>query len=779
MVISSRGTVIAAVAAAAVFAPGADAFAPGFLAPMSGMPRALSHPARAQAPATGPRMVAAPERDPATWFSPGQFVGPQAPGQDAGMELPYDNFKLDKNKPEAIKKDSGHLRFPLLQEMADKETIQLTDQSVVVLKHHGSYQQQNRDLQRTDKAGYADSFQFMLRLKNPCGKMTPEAYKALDDCATKYGQQDLRATTRMAWQIHGVKKKDLKQVIANIANAGGSTLGGCGDINRNVMTPPVPLADPAYQHAYQAANFIGELFKPTSNAFAELWLDGKQASTVEYFRKDLVEGTTGVNHIPPLATSLEELDTRINAAMVHDNGNGIITGDPDEPLYGRTYLPRKFKIAVTVPGDNSMDVYIHDISLVVIMAEDGKTLMGYNVMVGGGMGRTHNKESTFARVADHLGYVDKQDITECLKAILAAQRDHGNREVRANARLKYLVHTLGVDKFRKLTESYMGSKMKPWVPLPEWKNVDWLGWHEQGDDANMFLGIHVPQGRVKDYDGIKYRTAIRAIVDKFDCDTRLTANQNVVFCGIKKADMAEVDAILRLNGVKPIQEVDMMTRQSIACPSFPLCGLAQAEAERRMPDFNARMNVLLSKMGMPGEYFVHRMTGCPNGCARPYMAELAWVGQGPDLYQMWLGGSHNLDGRTGWQYKDKVKQSDMETEVEPILYMWKSQRLSNADRLGDFLDRMGKDKIKEFCAAYVPGTAFKAPTVEPGPSLGELLAMSNDKALSGKSVRLTTGPRKQQVRVSDELHTMLKDVSEKNKEAISDLVERLLVKGLV
>lgn len=723
-------------------------------------------------------MVAAPDRNPATWFSPGQVVGPQAPGQAVDGALPYDNFKLDKNKPESIKHGSGHLRFPLKQEMDDKETISLTDESVVVLKHHGSYMQQNRDVQRTDKAAYAASYQFMLRLKNPCGKMTPQAYRALDDCATNYGQGDLRATTRMAWQIHGVKKANLKTVIANIANAGGSTLGGCGDINRNVMTPPVPLADPAYQHAYQAANFIGELFKPQSQAFAELWLDGKQAAEIEYFRKDLVEGTTGVNHIPPLATSVEELDQRIASAMRHDNGNGIITGDPDEPLYGRTYLPRKFKIAVTVPGDNSLDAYIHDITLVVIMAEDGKTLMGYNVMVGGGMGRTHNKESTFARVADHLGYVDKQDITECLKAILAAQRDHGNREVRANARLKYLVHTLGVDKFRKLVESYMGSKMKAFVPLPEWKAVDWLGWHEQGD-GEMFVGIHVPQGRVIDANGIKYRTAIRAIVDKFNTDTRLTANQNVVLCGIKKSDMAEVDAILSSNGVKPIQEVDMMTRQSIACPAFPLCGLAQAEAERRMPDFNARMNALMTKMGMPGEYFIQRMTGCPNGCARPYMAELAWVGQGPDLYQLWLGGSHNLDGRTGFAFRDKVKQSDMEATVEPILYMWKTQRSSNAERFGDFLHRAGKDAIQSFCETYVPGTAFANPTVEPGPSLGELLAMSKDSARSGKSVRLTTGPRKQQVRVSDELHTMLKDASEKNSEAISDLVERLLVKGLV
>jgi sulfite reductase (ferredoxin) len=236
---------------------------------------------------------------------------------------------------------------------------------------------------------------------------------------------------------------------------------------------------------------------------------------------------------------------------------------------------------------------------------------------------------TFARrgqAADHLGFVPKEDINEVLKGILASWRDHGNREVRANARLKYLVHTIGIDNFRTLVESYSGKKIQPWAPLPAWKMIDWLGWHEQGD-GNLFLGVNVEQGRVKDEGAFKLKTALRALVDKYNIDVRLTPHQNVVLAGIRPADRAAIDALLLAHGVKPIEEIDAFTRKSIACPAFPLCGLAQAEAERRMPDFNQRVGALVARLGLQGESFVQRITGCPNGCARPYMAELAFVGQ--------------------------------------------------------------------------------------------------------------------------------------------------------
>jgi len=474
-------------------------------------------------------------------------------------------------------------------------------------------------------------------------------------------------------------------------------------------------------------------------------------------------------HFVNLAWIADELEKHMHETKMHDNGNGVLTGDAEEPMYGRQYLPRKFKMSVTVPGDNSVDVFIHDVSLVVIMDADGKTLKGYDVYVGGGMGRTHNKESTFARVAEPLGFVTKDDLPELLKAIMATQRDHGNREVRANARLKYLVHTLGIDNFKKLVESYYGKKVGKWVPLPQWRMVDWMGWHEQGD-GKLFLGVIVEQGRVKDDGSFQLKKAIRAIVDKYDLDTRLTADQNIVLCGIDPKDRADIDSMLKSHGIKPIEEVDMMTRKSIACPAFPLCGLAQAEAERRMPDFNARVNAVLTKMGMPGESFVQRMTGCPNGCARPYMAELSWVGQGPDLYQVWLGGSSQLDGRTGFKYKDKVKESEMEAEIEPILYMWKTQRTSQAERLGDFLNRVGLDAITAYVAKYTAGTAFKNVKVE--------TLYTGPVVSSPGSAKRTSGPRKQQVRVTDELHAMLKEKADAAGVPMSDLVEDLLVSKL-
>jgi len=710
-------------------------------------------------------------------MAPGQKYGPQMPGQPLPTPVDYDNTNLDKNKVEPTKSVSGHLRFPLQQEMQDFEDISISHDAMIILKHHGSYMQQNRDLQRSDKAGYAASYQFMLRLKNPCGKIDAKTYQTLDDLSKNMGQGDLRATTRQAWQIHGVRKENLKAVIAGIHDAGGSTLGGCGDINRNIMTPPAPLTDPAYQHAFQTANFISELFKPSSPAFDELWMDGKKPSNPEYWVKDMVEGTTGKNHIPPLANSIEELNKKITEARLYDSGKGIITGDPEEPLYGRCYLPRKFKIAVTVPGDNSMDIFIHDVALVVIMDEDGQTLKGYNVMVGGGMGRTHNKESTFARVNEMLGYIDKDDLTEAMKAILAAQRDHGNRQVRANARLKYLVHTLGIDNFRTLAEQYFGKKFQKAIPLPEWRMIDWLGWHPQGD-GDWFVGVNVEQGRVKDEGNFKLKTALRTIVDKYGSDLRLTANQNVVICGIKTKDKADVQQILTSHGVKDIKEIDAMTRKSIACPAFPLCGLAQAEAERVMPKFNERVAAQLDKMGMPGESFVMRMTGCPNGCARPYMAELAFVGQGPDLYQIWMGGSPNQDGRTGWRWKDKMKADLLEETMEPVFYMWKTQRKNKSERFGDFTSRVGIDAINAFVEKYEAGTAYKNVVVEKLAPVKLAPKRATGTKARGAATRLTTGPRKQQVRVTDELHQLLKSKAEANGMHISDLVEQVLVKGI-
>jgi len=548
---------------------------------------------------------------------------------------------------------------------------------VVVLKYHGSYMQDNRD-KRT--RGAEKDYQFMLRLKSPCGEIPPELYKKLDMLADKHGQGDLRATTRQAWQLHGILKGDLKTVISTIMEAGSSTVGACGDVSRNVMCSPAPFTSPAYKYARQYSKVMAELFKPQSNAFTELWAGEEKVAEMEYWLKDL---------------KAEGFD--IQSAMLKDTGTGIITKDKVEPLYGQRYLPRKFKIAVTVPGDNSLDIYTNDIGLVVLTSPSGD-LLGFNVMVGGGMGRTHLKDTTFARTADHLGFVAKDDVMELCKSILATQRDHGNREVRPNARMKYLVHEKGIDNFRKLVETYFGKPIEPWREIEAWKYQDWMGWHEQGD-GNWFLGINVEQGRVKDDGNVKVKSALKKIVDELNLTMVLSPTQSIIFKDILPTQRATVDKILADHGIAQIADVDSLVRLSIACPALPLCGLAVTEAERRMPEWMANMRKLMVKVGLGEEQILMRVTGCPNGCARPYMAELALVGDGPDMYQVWIGGSPALT-RLAQTLANKVKWSGMDAFMEPLLVYWRDSR-TPGESFGDFASRIGVEGLTKYQSTYV------------------------------------------------------------------------------
>jgi sulfite reductase (ferredoxin) len=448
--------------------------------------------------------------------------------------------------------------------MQDHEKIFVEQDAMVVLKYHGSYMQDNRD-QRV--RGEQKKYSFMLRLKSPCGEVTPELYRELDNMADQFGQNDLRATTRQAWQLHGILKGDLKSVISTIMKAGSSSVGACGDVSRNVMCTPAPFATPEYKYARQYSKVFAELFKPQSQAFTELWMGEEKVAKMEYWMKDI-----------------DDLGINIQDAMLKDKGTGIMTDDPVEPLYGSRYLPRKFKIAVTVPGDNSLDIYTNDLGYVVVCDKEGR-LEGFNVMVGGGMGRTHMKDTTFARTADHLGFVSADDALELGKAILATQRDHGNREIRANSRMKYLVHEKGIDEFRDIVEGYFGKKIAPWREIKPWKYVDWMGWHAQGD-GNYFLGINIEQGRIRDFeDGPQIKKAMREIVDRFDLTQVLTPTQSIIFRDIKPDDKRKISYILRKYGLTAIKNVDPLVRQSMACPALPLCGLAVTEAERRMPDW--------------------------------------------------------------------------------------------------------------------------------------------------------------------------------------------------
>jgi sulfite reductase (ferredoxin) len=540
--------------------------------------------------------------------------------------------------------------------------------------------QSNREIK-----GKGKDYQFMLRLKQPAGELPPQLYRLLDDLSRDYGQGDLRATTRQCFQMHGIRKGNLKHVIASIMDLGSSTVGACGDVSRNVMCTPAPFKSPAYDATREWSKVFAELFRPMTPAFSDIWLEGRQPANPVMWAKDVKK-------------------YNIDRAMYYDNGRGIITQDSVEPLYGDRYLPRKFKIGVTVPGDNSLDIYTNDIGVVVITDQFGE-LEGFNIMVGGGMGRTHNKANTFARAADHFCYVPKEDCMELLKAIVATQRDHGNREVRANARMKYLVHTLGVDAFRKLVESYFGKLVQPWRPIQDFKYNDWMGWWEQGD-GKLFYGQHVDNGRVKDEGNFRLKSAMRALVDRYNVDCIISPTQSFIFYNINPRDKDGIDTILRQHGVMPLEQVDPLARLAMACPALPLCGLAQTEAERIMPSYLERIRALLNKMNLSDEEILIRMTGCPNGCARPYMAELAFVGDGPKSYQVWLGGSPQLT-RTAYPFMAKMNVDDLEITLEPILAMFITDR-QQFEYFGDFCHRIGPEAIEYYSKNYVLGSVKSA-----------------------------------------------------------------------
>ncbi|WP_375502834.1 sulfite reductase, ferredoxin dependent [uncultured Nostoc sp.] len=577
------------------------------------------------------------------------------------------------SKLEGIKENSNFLREPVATEIL-QDTTHFTENAVQLLKYHGSYQQDNRD-NRTK--GQEKDYQFMLRTKNPGGLVPPQLYLALDKIADEYGNQTLRATTRQGFQLHGILKKNLKSAIATIVKNLGTTLGACGDINRNVMAPPAPFKNrPEYQYAWEYAQNIADLLSAQTGAYYEIWLDGEKAISAEE-------------------------NPEVKAARQR-NGNGTIIHDNEEPIYGTYYMPRKFKICVTVPGDNSVDLYSQDLTLVVITNKK-KQLEGFNIFAGGGLGRTHGKEETFARLADPIGYVAKDDVYDIVKAIVATQRDYGDRTDRRHARLKYLINDWGLDKFRTQVEEYFGKSVEAFKPLPEFKYYDFLGWNEQGD-GKLFLGISIDNGRIKDEGSFQLKTALREIVEQFNLPIRLTPNHNLIFYDIEPDSKQAIQDILSRHGVgDDPSKIEPLVRYAMACPALPTCGLAITESERAIPGILERVRALLDKVGLQNEHFVVRMTGCPNGCARPYLAELGFVGSAPESYQLWLGGSPNQT-RLAQPYTEKLHHNDLEIFLEPIFVYFKKSRKSK-EKFGDFCDRVGFDAIREFAASYDPNTA--------------------------------------------------------------------------
>lgn len=609
----------------------------------------------------GTRSVAAHSR-----FTGGKIVCVATPSRPPSSRGPK------RSKVELIKEKSDFLRHPLMQELVTEETS-ISEEAVQLMKFHGSYQQDDRE-KRTFGAGKA--YQFMMRTRQPAGSVTNQLYLVMDELADLYGNGTLRLTTRQTFQLHGVLKQDLKTVFSSVIKAMGSTLGACGDVNRNVMAPPEVFSDkPEYLLAQKYANDVADLLAPQSGAYYDVWLDGEK-----FF-------------------SHEMEDPKVTADRAFNGFGTNFEGSP-EPIYGNLFLPRKFKVAVTVPGDNSVDALTNDLALVVMTDAEGK-LQGFNVLVGGGMGRSHGKATTFPRLADPLGFVPADDIFHIVKAIVAVQRDYGRRDDRKQARLKYLIHDWGVDKFRQVTEQYYGKKMEPFRPLPAWEFKDYLGWMDQGD-GKLAYGIYVQNGRLKG----EAKKTLRAVIERYEIPVSITANQNLILRNISSAWKDDIISSLSAAGIKDVQDWDPLEAGSMACPALPLCGLAIAEAERGLPDVISRIRNVLENLGMDkDEKFVIRMTGCPNGCARPYNAELGFVGDGPNSYQIWLGGSPS-GARLAERYQDRVKLSDFESFFEPIFALFKSQRRVG-ESFGDFCGRVGFDALKEQQDSYIPQSEMK------------------------------------------------------------------------
>eukprot|EP00252_Welwitschia_mirabilis_P013858 TRINITY_DN3060_c0_g1_i1.p1 TRINITY_DN3060_c0_g1~~TRINITY_DN3060_c0_g1_i1.p1 ORF type:complete len:713 (+),score=91.07 TRINITY_DN3060_c0_g1_i1:224-2140(+) len=570
-----------------------------------------------------------------------------APGKSAASQT-------KRSKVEFIKEQSDYLRFPLKDEL-QSEAPNINEAATQLIKFHGSYQQYNRDERGTK------SYQFMLRTKNPSGIVPNKLYLVMDDLADEFGIGSLRLTTRQTFQLHGVMKKNLKTVIGTIIRNMGSTLGACGDLNRNVLAPAAPYKmRKDYMFATETAEKIASLLAPQSGSYYDVWVDGEKIMSAD--PPDVVEAR-------------------------NDNSHGTNFENSPEPIYGTQFLPRKFKVAVTVPTDNSVDILTNDIGLVVVSDESGEP-QGFNIYVGGGMGRTLRVDTTFPRLGEPLGYVPKEDILYAVKAIVCTQRDNGRRDDRKYSRLKYLINEWGIEKFRSVTEGYYGKKFEPFKELPEWEFKSYLGWHEQGD-GKLFCGVHIDNGRIKG----PIKRALRELIEKFNLNVRLTPNQNIILCDIDESWRRHISDALDQVGLLDAPCLDPLSVTAMACPALPLCPLAITEAERGSSGILKRIRSVFEKVGLKGsDSVVVRFTGCPNGCARPYMAELGFVGDGPNSYQIWLGGKTNQT-RLAKPFMDKIKVQNLENILEPLFFVWNKERIQN-EAFGDFTERKGFDYLR-------------------------------------------------------------------------------------
>ncbi|MBQ4853437.1 assimilatory sulfite reductase (NADPH) hemoprotein subunit [Rhodanobacter sp. B2A1Ga4] len=542
---------------------------------------------------------------------------------------------------EHIKAASRFLRGTIAEGLADAVTGAISDDDTKLLKFHGSYQQDDRDLrEERRKQKLEPAYSFMLRARLPSGVVTPAQWLVFDRIAREYASGTLRITTRQTFQWHGIIKRKLKPTIAAIHEALATTIAACGDVVRNVVSTANPVESAAHAEAYAWATRLSTELAPKTRAYHEIWLDGEK-----------------------------------------------LHGDPveeSEPLYGATYLPRKFKIGLAIPPLNDIDVFAQDLGLIAIV-EQGR-LRGFNIAVGGGMGATHGDASTYPRLASVIGFATPEQLFAVAEAAIGVQRDWGDRAERKHARLKYTLDRHGLDAFKAELESRLGHALAAPRAYRFEHNGDRYGWVE-GHDGRWHLTLHIESGRLADVGERRWLSGLRELAKVHAGDFRLTCNQNVIVANVAASERERIDAIVREHGLDGYRKQSAIRRHAIACVALPTCGLAMAESERYLPALLPKLEALLDRHGLADAPILLRLSGCPNGCSRPYLGEIALVGRGPGRYDLRLGADFSGQ-RLNQVYRENVDEAAILAALDPLFARYAAER-ADGEGFGDFLLRAG------------------------------------------------------------------------------------------
>ncbi len=544
------------------------------------------------------------------------------------------------SKNEQIKESSRFLRGTILEGLTDVSTGSISDDDTQLLKFHGTYQQDDRDLRRDRRKHKLEkAFSFMIRIRVPGGVCTPEQWLKIDELARDYANGSIRLTTRQAFQLHGVLKSNLKRTIREVNDVLLDTLAACGDVNRNVMCNPNPHLSEAHAEMLETARAISAHLSPRTGAYHEIWLDEKKVAGPE---------------------------------------------EEDEPIYGKHYLPRKFKTAMAIPPSNDVDIFANDLGFIAIV-EEGQ-IIGYNITVGGGMGMTHGQTATYPRLADVMGFCRPDRVVDVAEKVVLVQRDFGDRNDRKHARLKYTIDDRGLDWFRAEVEQRLGYALEKPRPYHFDDSGDRYGW-TQGVNGKWNLNLFIQNGRIYDTEAYPMQTGLREVARVHDGDFRLTPNQNLVIANVSEDKRSEIESILHQHKLDKSTEVSGLRLNAMACVALPTCGLALAESERHLPSLVDELETVIEEAGLRHDAILIRNTGCPNGCARPYLGEIGLVGRAPGKYNVYLGAA--FDGtRLNKLYKESLKAEEIVNELAPIIRRYATER-QEGERFGDFTIRAG------------------------------------------------------------------------------------------